>query len=158
LNVTIDSNATAQSFITVWPTGAPRPLTSANNATPGLVMPNSILVPLGTDGQVSLYNFAGNVNLAVDLAGYTLPITSSGQTGPQGPTGPRGTQGPSGPTGPKGDIGFAPWQQATQPTPAALADGATTTVLTMPAVPNANYIFTTSYMVQANTGTPAVSC
>jgi hypothetical protein len=62
-------------------------LTSANNANPGLVMPNSILVPLGQGGEVSVYNFTGNVNLAVDLAGYTLAISSSGQTGPQGPTG-----------------------------------------------------------------------
>jgi hypothetical protein len=39
LNVTVDSRATAASFITVWPTGEPRPMASANNANPGLVMP-----------------------------------------------------------------------------------------------------------------------
>jgi hypothetical protein len=88
LNVTVDSSATATSFITVWPTGEPRPLASANNATPGLVMPNSILVKLG-NGSVSFYNFAGAVNLAVDLVGYTVPIGSGGAPGPQGPPGHR---------------------------------------------------------------------
>src|SRR5690348_13718899 len=60
LNVTIDSNATAASFLTVWPTGTPRPLTSANNATPGQVSPNGMLVKLG-DGAVSFFNQAGAV-------------------------------------------------------------------------------------------------
>ncbi len=107
LNITIDADATAPSFITVWPTGAPRPLTSANNATPGQVTPNSVLVKLG-DGSVSFFNLAGDIDIAVDLLGYTVPITSSGTPGPQGPSGavgpigPAGAMGPTGPTGAQG--------------------------------------------------------
>jgi hypothetical protein len=41
INITLDQNATLQSFLTVWPTGEPRPLTSTNNAQPGLIAANS---------------------------------------------------------------------------------------------------------------------
>jgi hypothetical protein len=104
VTITIDRDATAPSFITVWPTGQPRPLASANNATPGLVMPNTVLVKLG-GGSVSLYNFAGAVNVAVDLVGYTVPIPGTGPAGPQGPTGPPGATGPPGPAGTQGSPG-----------------------------------------------------
>jgi len=82
LNITIDKNASADSFITVWPTGQPRPNSSANNATPGQVTPNSIVVPLGTGGAVSIFNFTGNVDIAVDLAGYTGPARGQQHPGP----------------------------------------------------------------------------
>jgi hypothetical protein len=77
LNITVDEDADAKSFITVWPTGEPRPLASANNAEPGLVTPNLTFARLGTGGQVSFYNFAGATNLAVDLVGYTTPLASA---------------------------------------------------------------------------------
>ena len=95
VTITIDGDASAPSFITAWPTGQPRPLASANNATPGLVMPNTVLVKLG-GGSISFYNFAGAVNLAVDLVGYTVPIPTSGPQGPQGAPGPQGAGGVDG--------------------------------------------------------------
>jgi hypothetical protein len=88
LNVTVDADATAASFITVWPTGQDRPTTSVINPKPGTVTSGSILVPLGPGGDVSIYNLAGNVNVIVDLAGYTSAITGAGTPGPQGPPGP----------------------------------------------------------------------
>jgi hypothetical protein len=78
LNITVDSDATAPSFITVWPTGSPKPTTSVINPNPGTVVSGSILVPLGTGGSVSIFNFDGQSNVIVDLAGYTLPLTASG--------------------------------------------------------------------------------
>ena len=104
VTITIDGDASAPSFITAWPTGQPRPLASANNATPGLVMPNTVLVKLG-GGSISFYNFAGAVNLAVDLVGYTVPIPTSGPEGPQGAPGPQGPPGPAGAAGPAGAPG-----------------------------------------------------
>ena len=104
VTITIDGDASAPSFITAWPTGQPRPLASANNATPGLVMPNTVLVKLG-GGSISFYNFAGAVNLAVDLVGYTVPIPTSGPEGPQGAPGPQGPAGPAGAQGPAGPQG-----------------------------------------------------
>ena len=78
LNITVDSDATAPSFITVWPTGSPKPTTSVINPKPGTVVSGSILVPLGTGGSVSIFNFDGQSNVIVDPAGYTLPLTASG--------------------------------------------------------------------------------
>ena len=74
LNVTIDQDATSASFLTVWPTGQARPLTSANNAEPGVVSPNLTSVRLGDGGSVSFFNQQGTIDLVVDLVGYTLPI------------------------------------------------------------------------------------
>jgi hypothetical protein len=99
LNVTVDSDATAPSFITVWPTGSPKPTTSVINPKPGTVVSGSILVPLGTGGSVSIFNFAGNANVIVDLAGYTMALSGSGGSGAQGPPGPPGAPGAPGAPG-----------------------------------------------------------
>jgi hypothetical protein len=77
LNITVDQDADAKSFITVWPTGEARPFTSANNAEPGMVTPNLTFAKLGANGSVSFYNSAGATNLAVDLVGYTMPLTNA---------------------------------------------------------------------------------
>jgi hypothetical protein len=71
-NITIDEDATLKSFVTVWPTGEARPLTSANNAEPGLVAANSAILKLGAGGKVSVYNFQGNVNVVIDITGYFM--------------------------------------------------------------------------------------
>jgi hypothetical protein len=73
VNITIDEDATLKSFVTVWPTGSPQPFTSANNAEPGLVMANSAILRLGTDGKVSVFNQRGDVNVIIDITGYFLP-------------------------------------------------------------------------------------
>jgi len=72
-NITIDEDATLKSFVTVWPTGAPQPVTSANNAEPGLVMANSAILRLGTNGKVSVFNQRGDVDVIIDITGYFLP-------------------------------------------------------------------------------------
>jgi hypothetical protein len=77
LNITIDADASAKSYLTVWPTGAPRPLASANNAEPGLVSPNLTLARLG-NGSVSFYTQQGQTNLSVDLVGYTIRLGDVG--------------------------------------------------------------------------------
>jgi hypothetical protein len=88
LNITVDEDAAAKSFITVWPTGEPRPLASANNAEPGLVTPNLTFAKLGADGKVSFYNFAGATNVAVDLVGYTVPLATAADAAGIGKTAP----------------------------------------------------------------------
>jgi hypothetical protein len=81
INVTIDDDASVKSFLTVWPSGTPRPFTSANNAEPGLVSPNLTIAKLGPTGGVSFYAQQGAINLAVDLVGYTVPLSSVGVGG-----------------------------------------------------------------------------
>ncbi len=71
LNVTVtDPNNTG--FVTVWPAGAAMPLASSLNYTFGQTVPNLVMVKLGSGGQVSLYNSAGNANLLADVVGYVV--------------------------------------------------------------------------------------
>ena len=80
INVTIDQDATLKSFLTVWPTGQPRPLASTNNAEPGLISPVSALMKLGTNGKISVYNQQGAVNVIIDVTGYFIADPNSTTT------------------------------------------------------------------------------
>ena len=69
VNVTsVDS--TDPSFITVWPTGSPRPLASTLNPRPGAAVPNQAYLRLGTNGRLDAFNNAGSTNVIVDVFGY----------------------------------------------------------------------------------------
>jgi len=69
LNVTVDQ-PTAPGYITVWPTGAPRPTASTHNFTPGLTVANLVLAKVGAGGKVSLFNSNGASHLVADVVGY----------------------------------------------------------------------------------------
>jgi hypothetical protein len=69
LNVTV-TEASAVSFLTAWPAGAVRPLTSNLNYTAGATVPNLVVVKVGTDGKVNLFNFAGSAHVIADVAGW----------------------------------------------------------------------------------------
>jgi hypothetical protein len=77
MNVTA-TNTIAASFFTVFPTGAPLPLASNLNWTPGVTVPNRVMVPIGSGGKVSFYNGVGSADLIVDVNGY---FTDSSGTG-----------------------------------------------------------------------------
>ena len=85
-NITIDEDATLKSFVTVWPTGSPQPVTSANNAEPGLVMANSAILRLGAGGKVSVFNQRGDVNVIIDITGYFVPCGAPLETVTAPPT------------------------------------------------------------------------
>ncbi|MCH7790269.1 MAG: hypothetical protein IH940_12655, partial [Acidobacteria bacterium] len=73
LNITA-TQATAESFVTVWPNGAPRPTASNLNTSNALpTTANLVIAKVGADGKVSLYNHAGNVHLIADIAGFYQP-------------------------------------------------------------------------------------
>ncbi len=98
---------TARSYLTVWPADAERPLVSSLNYVAGSApTPNAVTVGLSDDGMVAVFNFAGSVDLVIDIFGYHEPTTAAA-AGPQGPSGPAGPQGPSGPAGPQGPSGPA---------------------------------------------------
>ena len=61
---------TLPSFVTVHPSGSPRPTTSNLNPTPGLITPNTVIVKVGTNGSISIYNNSGQVNMVVDVEGW----------------------------------------------------------------------------------------
>lgn len=69
LNVTV-TTTTADSFLTIWPTGSPRPLVSNLNWTAGLTIANAVTVPVGANGKVSIYNSSGQADVIADVAGY----------------------------------------------------------------------------------------
>ena len=69
LNVTVTS-PTKAGFISVYPDGQSVPTVSNLNYTAKQTIPNLVIVPVGTDGAVDLYNNTGTVNLIADLNGY----------------------------------------------------------------------------------------
>ena len=69
LNVTA-TNPTLPSFLTVWPTGATRPTASTLNFTAGQTVPNMVIAKVGNNGQVSIYNNTGSVDVVVDVLGW----------------------------------------------------------------------------------------
>ncbi|MCX5211674.1 PKD domain-containing protein [Kitasatospora sp. NBC_00240] len=72
LNVTA-ADATAESFLTAYPAGTSRPSASNLNVRPGQIVPNQVIVPVGTDGTVNLYNHLGSTQVIVDVFGYYSP-------------------------------------------------------------------------------------
>lgn len=68
LNVTV-TGQTERSFLTLWPTGTPRPLAASLNMTPGRTMGNMVVARLGSGGKVSIYNKSGTTDLIVDVLG-----------------------------------------------------------------------------------------
>lgn len=86
LNVTA-ARASADTFITVYPTGSGLPYASNLNprqdAAPAA---NLVIATLGGDRSVDLYNYAGSTDLVVDLNGYMAPVAGAGRFHPILPT------------------------------------------------------------------------
>lgn len=76
--VTMDviiTEANADGFVTVWPSGQPRPLASSLNVEgAGSTISNLVTVPLGPDGKVQLFTQSGG-HLVADVAGW-LPTNA----------------------------------------------------------------------------------
>ena len=69
LNVTA-TDTSGSSYLTVWPTGLPRPNASSLNLTPGSTIANLVLAKVGAGGQVSIYNDAGSTQVVADAVGW----------------------------------------------------------------------------------------
>ena len=64
-------------YLTAWPTGLDQPFVSSlNHDTGGAVVPNLVIVPLGTGGKISIYSMSGT-DLAVDVQGVFERTDSS---------------------------------------------------------------------------------
>ena len=77
LNATV-TNTTASSFLTAYRAGSSRPNASNLNWTAGGVVPNRVIVPVGSGGKVTFYNSSGNADLVIDVNGYFTDSTASG--------------------------------------------------------------------------------
>jgi len=76
----LGANAAA-SFLTLWPSGSSRPVASNLNWTPGEILSNRVIVPVSSSGEVDVYNYAGSINLVLDVVGWfhdSSPSTTSG--------------------------------------------------------------------------------
>ena len=88
-------NPTAASYLTVWPDGEPQPTASDVNFIAGLVVPNLVVVKVGTNAGIDIYNALGSTHVIVDLVGYygaPVPAPSSLQLSPHALRLPRGTR------------------------------------------------------------------
>jgi hypothetical protein len=70
-NVTV-TNTTGASYLTVWPDGTAQPNASDLNWVAGETVPNLVVVELGSDGAVDIYNYSGSTDVIVDVEGYYL--------------------------------------------------------------------------------------
>jgi hypothetical protein len=87
LNVTAVSPQTA-GFVTVWPSGIAQTATSNLNFQAGQSIPNTVIVPVGADGKIKLFNgSAGTVQLLVDVGTtYSYSLFARYSTGDVGPS------------------------------------------------------------------------
>jgi hypothetical protein len=69
LNVTV-TGTTAGSYLTVWPNLTSRPNASDLNWAAGLTVPNLVVVKLGADGKLGVYNAAGSTDVIIDVVGW----------------------------------------------------------------------------------------
>lgn len=83
-----DQPSSTGTFLSVLPELAPGqvPTTSNVNLVRGQVKPNMVMVPLGADGSVHIYNNSGSTSVVVDVAGYLIanrdPATRAGRVVP----------------------------------------------------------------------------
>jgi subtilase family serine protease len=69
MNVTA-TQSTAGGYLTIYPDGTTRPVSTNLNFLAGQTIPNMVTVPVGGNGKVDFYNLAGTTHVVADLAGY----------------------------------------------------------------------------------------
>ena len=69
LNVTV-TQPTGKGWVSVWPARDFRPLASNLNYNPGQTVANMVIVKVGAEGKVSLFNSNGATHLIVDVMGW----------------------------------------------------------------------------------------
>jgi uncharacterized delta-60 repeat protein len=72
VNVTL-AGSSDWTYLTTYPAGGAVPRTSVVNGMPGQVSTNGVVVGLGTNRSVSVYNQAGDAHVVVDLLGWFTP-------------------------------------------------------------------------------------
>lgn len=83
LNVTA-AGPSAESYLTIWPGGSPRPNASSLNFTAGQTVPNLVIAKVGAGGVVNIYNAFGNVDVIADVVGC-FTTEALGRHKPVGP-------------------------------------------------------------------------
>ncbi|MFZ9628134.1 MAG: TolB family protein [Ilumatobacteraceae bacterium] len=71
-------NPTARGHLRVYPGDTTRPGTSSVNFLPGQNTSNSVIVGIGDDGTIDVYNSAGTTHLVIDVYGFFDPASVNG--------------------------------------------------------------------------------
>ena len=61
---------TAGGYLTTWPSGEARPGASTLNFTANQTVANLAVVPIGSNGAISVYNAAGTTHTIADVNGW----------------------------------------------------------------------------------------
>ena len=69
LNLTV-ADATAGSYLTLWPAGQALTRTSDLNFGPQQTVANLVVVRLGSSGRISIYNDQGATDAIADVTGW----------------------------------------------------------------------------------------
>lgn len=72
MNTTV-TGASTGSLLTVFPDGVEQPKSSNLNFGPHQTIPNLVVVPLGGNGTLAIYNHLGSVDVIGDVVGYFAP-------------------------------------------------------------------------------------
>jgi hypothetical protein len=78
LNATA-TNTADSGFLTLFPSGTARPVASNVNWIAGWTIPNRVIVKVGGNGKVSIFNARGAADVVVDVSGYFTDATASGK-------------------------------------------------------------------------------
>ena len=68
-NLTV-TGATTDSYLTTFAAGTPRPNASSINFRAGETKANMVTLPVNAQGQLVVYNFAGSVDVIIDVVGW----------------------------------------------------------------------------------------
>ena len=66
------TEATSSTFLTIYPSDAPRPLASNLNVKPGQSVPNLAVARLSGNETLDVYNLAGRVHYIFDVSALVL--------------------------------------------------------------------------------------
>ncbi len=75
LNVTVVPSGPL-GYLTLWPTGQPKPLVATLNSVDGRVKANAAIVPAGDQGAISIY-VTDMTDVVLDINGYFAPASGS---------------------------------------------------------------------------------
>ncbi|MFI1524231.1 hypothetical protein [Kitasatospora cineracea] len=107
------TSASGDGFLTLYPDGTPKPVSSHVNYTSDRTVTNSVIVPLGGNGKFDAAVSTGgaSVQIIIDVTGYFTTDTTATSAGKYLPIAPtrvidtrNGTGGTSGPIGPGGKL------------------------------------------------------
>lgn len=80
VNVTVLNATYNTGYLTLYPSGVSRPTASNINYEVSNPIANGALVRVGSNGSISIYNYAGTVDVVVDVEGWVGSGTSEAQT------------------------------------------------------------------------------